>query len=372
MNPPPTPLLTVGIPTWNRCRLLSETIESVRRQAEQAGLADEVEIVVCDNASTDGTGQVVAALAAGSRVAIRYHRNETNIGPRPNLLKTIELARGMYWMFYGDDDLMVEGALASILEAFRRQPDSAVFLFQPPDIRRPTGPARLSIEEAARRYFYLLGNAGMFALRTAEARRQLALHGAAAFQTCWPQTQLAFLVMAAAPGDRPLAVSPVAGCASPHHAANTVYTSWYVWEAGVYALYRTALSLRPALGPSFVAAACRSILSGDRVFHTALELFRRTTIHEPPADVATTRRSVGEAVRSARGWPRVVFLFFWMIIAAPRGLKYTLLLASIVLRSPTRVVGKLRGLREARQAHRSRTAGAGGPEPTGYYRPGDI
>ena len=47
-------ILTVAIPTYNRCHLLCQSLESALGQLE-----DGVEILVSDNASTDETPKVM-------------------------------------------------------------------------------------------------------------------------------------------------------------------------------------------------------------------------------------------------------------------------------------------------------------------------
>src|SRR4051794_16473111 len=77
-------LFTIGIPTYNRASvLLKRAIDSALTQS-----AENVEILVVDNASTDETQKVVAE--AGKRV--RYVRNETNLGMTRNFLRVIEEA----------------------------------------------------------------------------------------------------------------------------------------------------------------------------------------------------------------------------------------------------------------------------------------
>ena len=47
------PLLTIGIPTYNRAKFLRRLLEQLR--TELAGLDGQVEVLVSDNASTDDT-----------------------------------------------------------------------------------------------------------------------------------------------------------------------------------------------------------------------------------------------------------------------------------------------------------------------------
>ena len=107
------PLLTIAIPTWNRAAFLAPCLERLLEEGQNFG--GMVEVLVSDNASTDGTQQaVVDAIAAG--LAIRYIRNAENIGSDANIAQCFNLAQGKYVLILGDDDLLVDGALPYLLE----------------------------------------------------------------------------------------------------------------------------------------------------------------------------------------------------------------------------------------------------------------
>jgi Glycosyl transferase family 2 len=88
---------TIGIPTYNRAGFVRHAIESALDQSWP-----DVEVLVSDNASTDGTAEVVRSF--GDRV--RYHRNPENIGNWPNFARLTELACGDYFIWLQDDDLV--------------------------------------------------------------------------------------------------------------------------------------------------------------------------------------------------------------------------------------------------------------------------
>src|SRR3954449_5755554 len=110
----PTPRFTIGIPTYNRADLLRQALESALDQTYP-----DVEVLVCDDASEDGTAEVVKAF--GDRV--RYHRNATNIGMYPNFARAIELASGEYFSLLQDDDLIHRDFVRRVLEAFKAADD---------------------------------------------------------------------------------------------------------------------------------------------------------------------------------------------------------------------------------------------------------
>ncbi|MCU1591871.1 MAG: glycosyl transferase family 2 [Frankiales bacterium] len=94
----PKPLLTIGVPTYNRADSLATTLASARAQAYRP-----LEIVVCDNASDDGTEGLVAQLQSQDD-RIRYVRQETNVGSTGNFRRALAEARGDLFMWLADDD----------------------------------------------------------------------------------------------------------------------------------------------------------------------------------------------------------------------------------------------------------------------------
>lgn len=90
------PKVSVGIPTFNRAQTLRTTIEAVLAQTYS-----DFELVICDDASTDETAEVVASYRDRR---IRYIRNPKNLGLYQNLNRCIELSRGEFVAIYHDHD----------------------------------------------------------------------------------------------------------------------------------------------------------------------------------------------------------------------------------------------------------------------------
>lgn len=118
-------LLTIGIPTYNRPRLLARQLGLLVEQVASQGA--EVEILVCDNASP----QDVASVVEGFRTRLRhisYHRNATNVGLFGNVFQTYERARGRYVWFMSDDDEVQPGAVAAVLSLLRQEEPTVLTL----------------------------------------------------------------------------------------------------------------------------------------------------------------------------------------------------------------------------------------------------
>jgi len=96
----PEPLVSILIPTYNRERLIGETIRSALVQTYP-----HIEVVVVDNASTDSSWEVISELA---RKDSRIHpfRNETNVGPMRNWKRAFDEAKGKNGKVLWSDDLI--------------------------------------------------------------------------------------------------------------------------------------------------------------------------------------------------------------------------------------------------------------------------
>lgn len=94
--------LSVIIPTFNRAHYLKQTIDSVLNQSY-----DDFEIVVVDNASTDGTLKLMQEYEAIQKV--RYFRNPINMGMVFSWRRAVyELANGDWFMILSDDDYLIQ------------------------------------------------------------------------------------------------------------------------------------------------------------------------------------------------------------------------------------------------------------------------
>jgi len=109
------PLLSICISTYNRAEWLKVNLQNLKHLIPVA--LEEVEVIVCDNASTDDTAEVVKPYL--ERKDFKYHCNERNVGMLGNLRETVHHAQGKYIWVLGDDDLLMAGAIERILKALQ-------------------------------------------------------------------------------------------------------------------------------------------------------------------------------------------------------------------------------------------------------------
>lgn len=106
------PVLSVCIPTYNRGAELAARVRTWLEAADCDGL----EIVVSDNASTDGTDRMFAALSDARLV---YCRNEENVGAFENQLRAFAAAHGEWLMQLTDKDEIVPSAFPAARAVLR-------------------------------------------------------------------------------------------------------------------------------------------------------------------------------------------------------------------------------------------------------------
>jgi abequosyltransferase len=95
-----TPRLSVCIATFNRAGFIGETLDGLLAQA-----SEDVEIVILDGGSSDGTDAIVAEYMHKS-LLIRYFRQATNMGVDRDFDNAVQRATGAYCWLMSDDDLL--------------------------------------------------------------------------------------------------------------------------------------------------------------------------------------------------------------------------------------------------------------------------
>ena len=99
------PRVTIGLPVYNGGRYLREAIESAIFQSYR-----DLELVICDNASTDTTEAICRDYAARDP-RIRYVRNAENLGASRNFNLTFKLSRGEFFRWLAADDVLAPACI---------------------------------------------------------------------------------------------------------------------------------------------------------------------------------------------------------------------------------------------------------------------
>lgn len=105
------PLISICIPVFNRVDYLAITLDSIIGQISDVSL---VEIVISDNASTDGTAGIIDSYSSKYSF-VRGFSFEENKGADLNYLNVVDMAVGDYCWLFGSDDIMEPGALDCVL-----------------------------------------------------------------------------------------------------------------------------------------------------------------------------------------------------------------------------------------------------------------
>ena len=114
------PLVSVVMPAY-KATWLPQALESVRRQTYRP-----LELVVCDDSGDGRIQAIVEAFAAGAGFPVRYSRNPSRLWETRSTARAISMSAGEYIKFLHDDDVLHDGCIAALVEAFARAPQAAL------------------------------------------------------------------------------------------------------------------------------------------------------------------------------------------------------------------------------------------------------
>ena len=122
-----TPVISICIPTFNRCGYLYFTLKSIVEQ-EIFQNTNDVEIVICDNNSSDFTQKISKMFAEKYPNKIIYNKNEENIGDR-NFEKALTLGHGEVLKLHNDNFTLRNGALELAVNKIKELRDEKPMIF---------------------------------------------------------------------------------------------------------------------------------------------------------------------------------------------------------------------------------------------------
>lgn len=116
-----TPTVSVILPTHNRADVLDRAIRSVLNQTYS-----NLELIVVDAASSDGTPEVVQAI---DDKRLRCVRLNSDPGPAATRNEGIEVARGKYIAFVDDDDEWDRTKLAKQVSVLKESAENVALVY---------------------------------------------------------------------------------------------------------------------------------------------------------------------------------------------------------------------------------------------------
>jgi len=114
------PLVSIGLPVFNGEAYVRQAIESIISQDYT-----NIELIIHDNASTDGTEQVCREIAERD-ARVLYFRNPRNLGAAANYNLCFEKARGTYFKWAAHDDLLAPGYISRAVAAMDAAPEAVL------------------------------------------------------------------------------------------------------------------------------------------------------------------------------------------------------------------------------------------------------
>lgn len=114
------PQVSIGVPVFNAERWLPRALDSLLAQDHR-----RLEIIICDNASDDGTMDICREYARRS-AEIRVYENATNLGIWQNFGRVLSLASGEYFMWAAADDRWTRTFVSRTVAALEAHPEAGV------------------------------------------------------------------------------------------------------------------------------------------------------------------------------------------------------------------------------------------------------
>ena len=119
-------VLSIVIPTYNRADMLLYTLSFFKEQIVRN--QDKVELIVCNNASIDCTKDTLTQYHNKSAFfEIVTYTEHVEVGQ--SIVRSIENAKGKYFLVYGDDDIPAPYMVDTILNSLESHPEIGYLCF---------------------------------------------------------------------------------------------------------------------------------------------------------------------------------------------------------------------------------------------------
>lgn len=119
-TPQDTRLVSIGVPVFNEATYLAMTLDCLLAQDYP-----NLEIVICDNASTDASPEICAR-TADRDPRVRVLRAEANLGATANFQRCLDEAIGDFFMWAGGHDLWSPNYVSQCVAALDAHPTAVI------------------------------------------------------------------------------------------------------------------------------------------------------------------------------------------------------------------------------------------------------
>ena len=109
-------IVSIGMPVYNGEKYIRRALDSLLAQDYE-----HFELIISDNASTDGTGAICQEYATRDG-RISYCRNDANMGAEWNFQRVLDLAQGEYFMWAAHDDVWERPFIGACVEELQKNP----------------------------------------------------------------------------------------------------------------------------------------------------------------------------------------------------------------------------------------------------------
>lgn len=118
--------LSILIPTFNRCNYIKITLAHLIPQIERH--LDDIELVICNNASNDDTDTYIKDLQK-SKAYINYYHFDNFVEICDSFSRSIGKTSGEYVIIWGDDDIPSPYTVDYILDVLKNHSNVGIFHF---------------------------------------------------------------------------------------------------------------------------------------------------------------------------------------------------------------------------------------------------
>lgn len=119
-------LLSIILPTYNRGEIISYTLSLFHDQVVRN--SDDVELIVCNNASTDNTKEVIQSILKQEQwfKCINY---DEHVSIDLSILRSTDNVNGKFFWLFGDDDIPSPSVVDTLINSLNKFPQIGLLTF---------------------------------------------------------------------------------------------------------------------------------------------------------------------------------------------------------------------------------------------------